>query len=205
MAKKSHSAALVVRFASHLNSLEKTRGRVEHLTSVGQLAKWDLEKIYEALYLSAYSEFEVLLEEVFFCLLLKPAPRRLAVPRIRIDSHVVGREIVLQGEDYINWLPYGRTENLASIFFRGGRPFIGLTNGDKSELKTMLIIRNAIAHRSTFANEQFRSKVVGSTGIPPSEKTPARYLKAVFRTSPVQTRFEMYSGQMLAIAKKLCL
>lgn len=203
MPKHFHCHRVLTRFVSYLGSLEKSRQRVEQLASANELASWDVERLYEALFLSAFAHFEVFVEEVFFSHLLQPAPRRLAVPRVSFQSASIAREIVFRGVDYLDWLPWKKTEALATLFFRKGRPFVNLDDADRSELKRMLLVRNAIAHRGSFALQQFQEKVVGSTAIPPREKIPARFLRGTFRTAPVETRFENYIGIMGRLARKL--
>jgi hypothetical protein len=169
------------------------------------LPRVDIETLYEGLYLSVFTRFEVLLEQLFFGLITGRIDRLScgAAPRIGIASDRVAREIVLRERSYIDWLPYKKTEDLARAFLSSGRPFTKLDNGDKSRLATLLVIRHAIAHKSGHAKKTFAEKVLGSTPLPPRERTPAGFLRSQYRITPAQTRFELYMQQMRSIARTI--
>src|SRR5262249_37025998 len=120
------------------------------------------------------------------------------------------RDILLQGAKYLDWLPFHHTEKRVELYIakRGqsgncGRPFVELTDGDKSQLKTIVTIRNAIAHSSPHAANEFARTVIGSQPLLPREKTPAGYLRSQVAGSPIQTRFEAYIGTLGGIAETL--
>ena len=84
----------------------------------------------------------------------------------------------------------GKPEQRARAFFRGGIPFTTLDKGYKKHLEILLYIRNAIAHRSSYAKGKFEQEVIGSLPLTPRERTPAGFLRSRFRITPVQTRYE---------------
>ncbi|HET8891285.1 MAG TPA: hypothetical protein VFQ41_20445 [Candidatus Angelobacter sp.] len=177
---------------------------MEKLLADDRLARRDLERVYEGLFLSAFTRFEVLLEDLFFGLLVGRVSCYScdSYPRVNFQSEKVARQVILRERRYLDWLPYGKTEELAKSFFRGGRPFTRLDDGEKSKLQTSLFIRNAIAHKSTYSSKIFTEKVLGSTPLAPRERTPAGFLRSQYRIN--QTRFQLYMNDVLAVSKKVC-
>jgi hypothetical protein len=70
-------------------------------------------------------------------------------------------------------------------------------------IERCLIIRNAIAHRSRHSHDRFQQEVLGSTPLPPRERTPAGYLRSSFRSGPRQTRYENLTAELLRLARRL--
>jgi len=191
-------ADVLKRFQRHLERIEMTRTRMDSLLSDGQIVLRDLESVYEALFLRAVTSFEAFLEELFISILqnkTRYSQRRVSL-RMRAISSAALLDILLQGKDYMQWLPFNATEQRAYLYLRGGKPFSELTDGDKSMMKTISTIRNAIAHRSDFAMKQFEMKVVGSQALLPRERTPAGYLRVVVSSNNTQTKFESYMGEL---------
>jgi len=177
---------------------------MEKLLSGKNLSTRDVEKVYEALYLRSIIFFEGFVEDLFFGLLtkrLRPSYKDV-VARVNIKSDTVAQDIVLNGKLYIDWLPYKNTEDLARLYFRGGRPFTFLDSRDKGDITNMITIRNVVAHQSSSSLEKFHKNIISNThGLLPREKTAAGFLRSQFRTSPDQTRFEFYQFRIFEIAK----
>jgi hypothetical protein len=173
--------------------------------SSGAVPRRDVEIVYEGLLLSVVTRFEVLLEELFFGLMAgKVSPKSCgATPRIKPTNDRVVREIVLRDREYVDWMPYKRTEVLARAFLRQGLPFTAIDNGDRGSLGQLLIVRHAIAHRSKYSMNAFKDKVLGTLPLPPRERTPAGFLRSQFRIAPSQTRFELYVLQVRQIVYKI--
>ncbi len=188
-------------FNRQLASLELTRRRAERLVISGHLPRRDVERVYEGLFLSAITRFEVFVEELFLGLLAgKIAPDSCnAVLRAQFGSAQAARDIVMRGRKYVDWLPYDRTEEIAIAFFEGGRPFTNLGAADKANLRLWLILRHAIAHKSKHAQEQLRKHVIGATPLAPRESTPAGYLRSQYRIAPPRTRFETFLDDIRAV------
>src|SRR5205085_5150881 len=103
-------------FVGRVRSLDSTRKRVDDLVSSGHLTRRAAEQMYESLFLSSFTAFEVFIEDVFLAYLVKPRPARKAVPRVRINSLAVAREMVIgPGRKYVDWFPFGRTIERADI------------------------------------------------------------------------------------------
>lgn len=111
-------------------------------------------------------------------------------------------QILLQGGTYMSWLPFEHTERRAKLYLKDGRPFSDLGMGDRSQLKTISIIRNAIAHKSPYAIAQFNKIAIGSTPLLQKERNPAGFLRS--RIAPNQTRFEVHMAQLAKCAGVLC-
>ncbi len=172
----------------------------------------DISSVYESLFLRAIVGLEQYLENLFVAILsgsIIYSPRKI-ICKMSCESGDALREILLQGQNYLDWLPYNRTEDRATLYLanRGttedcGRPFVELDDGEKSQLKTMVTIRNAIAHTSSHAMNEFLRKVVGSQALLPREKKPAGYLRSLVTVTPRQTRMEAYMGKLGSIAVKI--
>jgi hypothetical protein len=131
-------------------------------------------------------------------------PGRLVHPRVSFQSHAVARDVMLGGRAYVDWVPYHYTDKRAEAFFRGGYPFCNLDKADKKELERIILVRNAVAHQSRSARGRFEDEVIGTAPLLPSERTPAGYLRSVFRLAPVQTRYEEIANSCTLLARKLC-
>jgi hypothetical protein len=182
----------------NLQRLDYTRDRMERLFSQGQIRKVDLDSVYEALFLRAVTTFEAFLEDLFLAILVRRAQYNGQRVRVLMSASSKGAlmQILLQGNAYMNWLPFEHTEKRAKLYLREGRPFTDLDNGDKSQLKTISVIRNAIAHRSPYALAQFQKIAIGSIPLLQNERNPAGFLRARISSAPAQTRFEVYMGQL---------
>jgi hypothetical protein len=190
----------------NLQRLDYTRDRMEKLFSERQIRKVDLDSVYEALFLRAVTTFEAFLEDLFLAILVGRA--RYKAPRVRVLMSASSRgalmQILLQGNTYMSWLPFEHTERRAKLYLRDGRPFTELNDGDKSQLRTISVIRNAIAHKSPFALAQFQRIAMGSIPLLQNERNPAGFLRSRISSAPTQTRFEVYMGHLGKCAGLLC-
>ena len=193
---------------TRIESLDATRHRVDDLVQSGSLPTRAAEQLYESLFLSAFTAFEIFVEDIFLRLLVSPAgstrASSAAVPRISVRSLPVARDLVIgPGRKYVDWLPYERTIERANLFFRGGRPFTQIPAQEQELVNRAQVIRNAIAHRSRYSEEKFRKQVIAGTALPPRESKPAGYLRGPLSTSPAVTRYENYATGLLGLARKL--
>jgi hypothetical protein len=192
-------------FAARLRTFERARAKFEKLLTAGKVSRHDLNLFYEGIFLRTVTSFEALMEELFVGLLcggITPPPN--IHPRVVFKSIVVAREVVLGGRAYVDWLPYHYTEKRASAFFRAGLPFSKLDNTDTKALERMLTIRHAVAHQSQSARRKFEDQVIGAAPLLPAERTPAGFLRSVFRVTPPQTQYEDIAATCALLARKLC-
>lgn len=191
---------------AHLKSLERTRTKMEELLTERAIVRRDIEQVYKGLYLDAITSLEELIENLFIGLLVGRLVSGISgvVPRVSFKSDRVAREVVFGGQNYVDWLPYYHTQQRAKAFFRNGLPFTSLEKADTNQLERLLYVRNAIAHKSRHSQKIFERKVIQHIPLTPREKTPAGYLRSIYRGAPVQTRYEELVTEMVAIARKLC-
>jgi len=184
---------------------------MEKLFNDGRLSRSDIEKVYESLFMRTITFFEGFIEDLFFGLIVGKV--RLSVGRVGLKygfkSATLAREIVFAGKNYYVWFPYDQTERLAKRFLRDGSPFTLLNLNDidkkavRNDITNMLIVRNVIAHQSSYSKRRFREEIIMTAPwLLPREKTPAGFLRSIFRI-PDQTRFENYQLRIIDIAKKI--
>jgi hypothetical protein len=199
---------LFVSLVARVRSVDATRRRVDSLMRSGRLSNRAVEQVYESLFLSAFTAFEVYIEEIFLLLLVSPPVRARAisgaVPRVAVKSFAVARDLVIgPGRKYVDWLPYERTIERAELFFRGGRPFTEVPLAEREFVNRAQVIRNAIAHRSRYSEEKFERQVIAGTALAPRERRPAGYLRGLLSATPAVTRYESYANGLLGLAKRL--
>jgi len=192
------------RFQESLTRIDITRSRMEKLYAKRRISLADLESVYEALFLRAVTGLEAFLEELFVAIL----SGKIVYPKARaqLRMHSISKEALIdvlhQGGNFLDWLPFDKTEKRARIYLTNGRPFTDLDDGEKSMLKVITLIRNAIAHRSQHAISQFKDKVVAEQPLLPNERRPAGFLRS--KVAAAQgTKFETYIGKLGAIAAKI--
>ena len=192
-------------YASRLRTFERARQKLERLLIEGEVTRHDVSLFYEGILLRTVTGFEGLMEELFVGLLAGGiAPGKNVHPRVTFNSHLVARDVMLGGRAFVDWLPYHHTDKRASAFFRGGFPFTNLEKADVKLLEKIIFIRNAVAHQSRAARNKFEDEVIGAAPVLPVERTPAGYLRTVFRVAPDQTRYEEIASTCSIMARKLC-
>ena len=192
-------------FAARLRTFERARTKLERLLLGGHVARHDVNLFYEGILLRTVTSFETFMEELFVGLLTGGiAPGHNVLPRVTFRSAAVARDVLLGGRAYVDWLPYHHTANRANAFFRGGQPFSNLDKAERKSLERMLTIRHAVAHQSRAALRKFEDEVIGTTPLLPMERTPAGFLRSIFRVMPPQTQYEDIAGTCALLARKLC-
>jgi hypothetical protein len=192
-------------FSRRLKSYESGRKKVEQLLATGLVARSHANLFYEGVFLRSVTSFEGFVEDLFIGLASgRHSAHYSVVPRATFSSHSIAREIIFAGKSYVDWLPYFHTEKRAETFFRGGHPFSSLDKPERRELERILIIRNAIAHQSAYANSKFQMDVVGTLTLLPSERTPSGFLRSLVGVAPSRTRYEDIAGTLNQLARKLC-
>lgn len=205
MVKPKTASYFLNNYIGRLNSLERTRLKMEQLLIDGCIVRRDIEQVYEGMFISSITLFENWLEKLFIGLLVgRVQLKSSVVPRVTFRSDKVARDVIFGGQNYVDWFPYRYTEKRAEAFFRNGLPFKCLMSPDKKVLENILYIRNAIAHKSSYAVSTFKDEVIGNTPLRPQEQTPAGFLRSRFRITPTQTRYENIVTEIVSIARKLC-
>lgn len=192
-------------YTARLRAFERSRAKLERLLLSGHVTRHDVSLFYEGIFLRTVTAFESLMEELFVGLLTgRIIPGSGVHPRVTFLSTTVARDVMLGGRAYVDWLPYHHTDKRATAFFRAGRPFCNLDNAERRSLERMFTIRHAVAHQSRAARSKFEKEVIGAAPLLPTERTPAGFLRSVFRAMPPQTQYEDIAATCALLARKLC-
>lgn len=192
-------------FKSQLVSIETTRAKMERLYVAGQINNSDIQHVYAGLFMELFTDFEALLEELFFGLLDGKLFTRTypVVKRATISPTAEVKNIVFGGKAYVNWLPYKEhTLPRAKLYINAGEPFCRLSNGDITKITNYHMIRNAIAHKSENSLYKFNS-IIATLPLLPSEKTPTGYLRSKPSVGG-QTQFEIAVIELKTLTNILC-
>lgn len=214
------SNAVGTRFAKEAGEFASIAQRALLLRSQRTLRTEEADALIEGLFVDLVGAFEETLESLFLGLITSgglTSSRGGVRPHYQFPTRLRASQVVRSGKSYVNWLPYGETERRARIFFARGYPFrirtgrrnqnlppstSALTAADRLFLDQVMLIRNAIAHRSAFAHAEFRKKVLRGT-VPPRERHPAGHLQAQVSLLPPQSRFEYFAAGLISIAQRL--
>jgi hypothetical protein len=176
--------ALSHRFGRQVSRLLSVRVSADNAFALGALRRSDIDHIYESTFLDLVSYFEVYLEDLFFSCVLGRSALNDVQPLLTFSARTQA-EAVTRGTDRVfsSWSKMKDVMPRAESFLKDGRPFSRLRGRDRDldVLSSGLRIRNAIAHRSSSAREQFsRLQLVG---LAPSRRTPAGYLQQLVGTT----------------------
>lgn len=198
------TSTLYKSYKKRLLLIERTRGKCEDLCVAKSLHKEDVELIYGGLFLEVFTDFESLIEDLFMGLVAGKLYSSAMKKKVKISPKESVRDVVFNGKSYLDWFPYDRTKSLAKRFFGGNNLFCAFKpkQGQEEKMQFYHTIRNALAHKSEKAKQDFLSKLPDS--LLPAERTPAGYLRSQPHTSSSQTQFEIASIELDMIAKKLC-
>ena len=203
---REEAIGIAERFADHLKDLESTRSKMETLLAENTVMILDIEQVYAGLFMEIMTSFESLVEHLFVGLLsgtFDPDATG-AVPLIDFKNKTLVVPLIQGRSRFVSWMPYGDTEERANLFFTKGLPFTKLTNKEKQTLTHCHLIRNAIAHKSDHAQNQFVNQVLTNQSLMPRERTPTGYLRSIFRGSPSQRRYQDFAYTIASVATRLC-
>lgn len=144
----------------------------------------------------AFLAWETFLEESFILYLCgKPSPsgkkpKRFANPPSR---KVAEQLVVTKGRDYADWTDVGKIIKRAEHFFGNGEPYSAALRSHQSRLQDIKILRNAIAHSSSYSWEQFQVLIRQEFGTYPPTLNIGRFLSmTVPGSSPPISFLEHY-------------
>lgn len=175
---------------------------MEKLRSRRRIQMAETYLLYESLFLRAVTIYEGFCEEFFFRLLREEityAKSKKIRPVVPQCASI--RDIVLYGDNYLDWISYKKWEPRVSLFLKDGRPFSSIGQPTKDKITRIALIRDAIAHKSKHAIGKFRKNVVGNLPLLPHEKSPAGFLRS--ELSPGRKRFQAYLEDLVDIAENL--
>ena len=191
------ASELASEFRKRLERLDETRNRIELAHAAKHLRIVDVEAAYAGLFLQVIVAYESTLEAFVLGLLVRPGGLVSADPNVRGSVRVRTFAHALKltagpNARYASWISKDDIQGIAALVLNRGLPFH--TQGiDWHYVHQCRYIRNAIAHPSNHAHEQFRTKVLGNTPLPWRERTVAGYLRGR-GTGTAQTRWEVFAA-----------
>jgi len=162
--------------------------------------------ITETAFLRAFLAFEMLLEETFILYATGHQPSR-GRPPLRLvqfpSRSVVEEWIVPEGRSYASWQA-GHVQRRAQRFFKDGKPFAAALAGSQNALDEARVLRNAVAHKSSSAQEKFEALVRAKLGSLPLSITVGGFLLgAVPGVTPPTSFLEYYLGRLEGVAQQI--
>ena len=192
-------------FVRRVSSFQKRCARIERQFDNNRLQVTDVELVYESSFLSVCSQWESLLRETLFEVVCGEESTKRGNTRVatfKNRSHF--RKLLLfPDRNYIGIPGLSRAQGLASLFVAKGRPFSVVAEPNRTHIQQAVLVRNAIAHQSSFAVKIFREKVPGVASLPTSKRMPGAFLWHEFRVSPTQRRFELYLAAFQSAANEI--
>jgi hypothetical protein len=193
---------LYAAFERRVNGLRRARAAGDRALNATSLRSRELALIYEATFLNLVITFEAFQESLFYSSLLGDVGMATVRPLIQFRHRAEAERFVQATErtPFLSWSKTRESLERARRFLAGGRPFTRLERRDRdaSVLKTAVIVRNAIAHQSGVAREEF-ARLAGA-GMAGPNRRPADYLRKVVGT---ETQHEVLCRDILRIAKAL--
>lgn len=165
----------------------------------------DRNQIVSGTFVSFYAFYERQLEALFMGLLTGELQHGTAAvkPLANFTSTQAADEIVRDGRNYVDWLPFERhTMKRSELYFENGEPFNRLTIAQRRILEELGLLRNALAHQSAHSLRRFRSELVDGKGLPGSQSSPAGYLRGDYSLGV--TRLNYYLTASVGIMNQLC-
>lgn len=188
--------------ASRARGLNSYVLRMEGLHADGKLSTVDVRRVHAGALISFQAFVEQSLERLFMGILMGRFTAEGTRSMVRIESEVVARKVMGAGRNYATWIPYDTTERRAKAFLSRGMPFSSLEKADRRVLNDLSTLRNALAHESAWALNQFRKTFTDGKGLPPDQLMPAGYLRGSH--NPGQSRFSYHLAEAVGVFKQLC-
>jgi hypothetical protein len=165
----------------------------------------DVELVYSSSFLSVCSQWESLLEAVLFETVCGEESQRHGNRRFASFEKRRHLEdlLLFPGKDYVSIPTLKRAEELAGLFINQGRPISAVSERNRTLLQQAVLVRNAIAHESSFAVKAFCAKVPGVSALPRAKRSPGAFLRHEFRQSPSQRRYEVYFAAYKSAATEI--
>jgi hypothetical protein len=203
-----NSKTLHKEFLKKLKALDDTRMKFETAFSSSIIQDDDIRQAYAGLYLDLFTEFENLIEELFLGILKGNVKPNNVLVRSKIKVRPISElETVMNGtkaKKYLDWLPYSdATLPRAKIYLHDGNPFSFLTEIQKNKIANYHTIRNAIAHKSKKAMNEF-NRLIANLTLLEIEKLPQGYLRNIPNPATGKTQLEIVSDELTAITHTLC-
>jgi hypothetical protein len=193
---------LAASYSSVLAALRGCCKRIEGSRSSGSLRVVDCDLLYESTFLTAIGRLEGVLEtllEEFVNGEKSRKPQRYAL--VRPKTRAAYRTLLLQGRKYIDVLPFNYFLDITKRYLNQGHPFTDIDATDQQLLVQAVLVRNAIAHRSSYALVKFRATVPGVTSLASHRQLPGPFLRRTYKAFPLQTYLDLYLDTFEKVAQ----
>lgn len=200
------SITLHKNFLRKLTAIIQMRMNFERAFSSSAIQTEDICQAYAGLYLDLFTEFESLIENLFLGLLNGHVKHHNTSVSKKITIRPISEiESVLLGKrSYLEWLPYSdNTLDRANIYFNNGNPFTFLNQIQKDKISSYHKIRNAIAHKSKKAINDF-NQIISPMTLFPHERTAQGFLRSIPNMATGKTQLEIIIDELKAISFTLC-
>ncbi len=208
------------KLSTTLISLIRQLGQMEQLAAAAQ--QWvslpirrgvpkftvpHLEMVTEMAFLRSFSAWEAFLEESFILYLWGKdpprgrTPKRYAYPPTR---RVAEQIVVIEGRKYADWSKIHNVIGRAERLFENGKPYSDALKSQQGKLQDIQIIRNAIAHSSSYSWEKFQRLIRRELGTYPPNLTIGRFLAMTKPyESPPLSYLEFYLSVIQLVADRI--
>jgi len=191
-------------YRSSVSHLRHCCTRIDTLLAVKRIGVRDCELIYESAFLNAVARFEGLLNRLLEEFVCGSSSRTVAhYSLMSARSRDAFRKMLTRGRPYVELMPFDKCLDIAKLYLNQGRPFSDIDAADKHILAQVVLIRNAIAHRSDAALLRFRSEVSGISFLPVHRQFPGALLRRPYRVSPVATWNDLYFDTLEKVGAQL--
>jgi hypothetical protein len=199
VAKQPTAQQLADRFDRRARRLQSLGDEATRLRNRGQITLGSCDSIYESALLNLVTAFELVLEDLFYSMLLGASAIPGTSGAVQFKDRGQAEDVLLAGRAYLDWLPFDRHVAPLGERLLTGSPFSRLDRHpqEKRALDEISVVRNAIAHESGSARKKFAPL---ANGLRPRRRTPAGLLQDVRQGVSVNVH---YSTQLRLLVRAL--
>ena len=152
----------------------------------------------EAAFLQLQKSWELFLENLLLCLLIGHRPHTTIITsHFTVSDLEIARGIVLREDNYLDWIGIDRVKNRFNAYLIEAPNHISNTlSAIATELNEIRIVRNAIAHSSKKAKDDFANLWLRKVGGSPTITVPADFLKLPDPNNLPSTYFDKYADTL---------
>jgi hypothetical protein len=156
----------------------------------------------EAAFLQLQKSWELFLEDLLLHLLIGYKPHHTVITsHFTVADIETARGIVLREDNYLDWIRVDRIQSRFNAYIAETPNHVSHTLATIStELSEINTVRNAIAHSSKKAKDNFINLWTRKVGGNPTITTPADFLKLTDPNNSPNTYFDKYADTLDAAA-----
>lgn len=173
---------------------------------IGGFSRQHEDLVAQIAFLKGFMSWETFLEESFILYLLGTPPpigtppTRSIIPLDREKAE----KIVAEGKQYADWTTADLVIQRSERFFATGGPYPNALKIKKPTLEEIKKIRNAVAHPSTYGQDEFKKIVRNKLGSYPPGLTVGQFLTMTIpKSSPPESFLEFYVDILLFLAQEI--